>query len=659
MRQNIQVNPAQKVFEAFMDFSGGLNTEVSNEKLRENEYSKLLNADLSGKSSARLRYGRSSVVSQLGVAQGIFFYYRKGMDYPDTIEAVGGRLYVREGLGSILTEIPMLDGTVAFTFQATLPIEAVQYKETLFIATGTKLVELTYTTGWDAKVVVPYIPTVMEAIYIGTNGLADNPDAYIQDGVSSSGLVEAIGIKPEYRTAAKNVPITMTAYINVPSGYTGTIDYRWERRKSSETTWVEALAWTTDAKSHDFSFDTATEYDIRVSARKTADTNPPDPIQQYVLTSYEVKAVEDRTSVSPVDALSKCRKILLHWDRILLYDDGTYSYQMYISDLQNGRYFPVSNTINFDIGKQEPITTAIRFQDMLVVFTKTTIQTLVGKSVETYARYQIHDIIGCIAGWSAKVVGNNIYFLSHEGVHALKPNPYRLETMNVARIDGNIKSSVPYDEDACAVVHDSMYWLAFPQQKEIYRYYYETGAWAKDSSARLDIKQFLLYGEDVYNMTSDGYILQHDPTIFTDAGTFYEMDVESKLLDLSASFNQKKLKRFYMLAKHYTTHNVDLKVTIQADAAIVLTPHSGYTEVQADGSVVWVSVTEPNFKFYTGTSFGAWIVGSSAFGNVDLSVQKASIRGKCRRVKVRFQGGGDGKSCEVFGFGLEFKMKKV
>src|SRR5690606_4939764 len=99
-------------------------------------------------------------------------------------------------------------------------------------------------------------------------------------------------------------------------------------------------------------------------------------------------------------------------------------------------------------------TTAVRFQNMLVVFTKTTIQTLVGKSTEDYERYQIHDGIGCIAGWSAKVVGNYIIFLSHEGVHALRPNPYRLDTMNVDRVDAQIKSEMPTDENACAVVTD-------------------------------------------------------------------------------------------------------------------------------------------------------------------------------------------------------------
>lgn len=659
-RQDIRINPAEKLFEAFMDFSGGLNTEITNEKLEENEFPVMLNVDLSGRSSARLRYGRKLIANRHGAkAQGIFFYYRDGEAYPDTILALDGRLFVKPHDATEFSLVPTRDlNNNPFDFQTTRTVEAVQYRSTMYIATGTRLVELEHDGDWKAKVVEPYTPTVMEAIYIGTNGLADNPDSYIQDGVSVTNNVEAIGIKPQYRTAAVNVPITMTAYINRPSGYTDSVDYKWEYKKSSENSWTVSADFEEDEKAHEFAFDTATNYDIRVTVRKNGDTADPELPQTYVMTGYEVKAVEDRTGVHPVTGIHTCNRIVLHWDRILLYGDTHNPFQMYVSDLQNARYFPVSNTINFDTGKQEAITAAVRFQNMLVVFTKTTIQTLLGKSTDDYERYQIHDGIGCVAGWSARVVGNNVLFLSHEGVHALRPNPYRLDTMNVKRVDEQVKSEMPTDENACAVVTDSQYWLCFPDRKEIYRLYYETGVWVKDKSNNLDIVQFLLYGEDVYNITSKGNLYQHDTTTFTDAGLDYEMVVETKLHDLSASFNNKKLRRLYVLARHYPTHSTELYVTVQADSSIVLSPESGEVILHENGSVQWIERTEPNFHYYTGTILGAWIMGTSAFGDLTLSVQRANIRGKCRRVKVQFRGG-KGQPIEIFGFGLEFKMKKI
>lgn len=660
MRQNIQVDPAQKVFEAFVDFSGGMNSEITNERLRPNEYPVMENIDLSGRASARLRSGRWKLFEHTGTAQGMFFYYRDGAAGPDHILAISGRLYVTMNGSTTSVELPMFDGAAPFTFQTTKTVEAAQYKKVLFVATGTKLIEITWTgSAFTAQVVVPYKPSVMEAIYIGTNGLSPDPDGYIGDGASSSGNVEALAIKPPFSYGAVGEPMTMTAYINIPSGYGGTVDYKWEFKKSSETTWVVLSDYTTSKKTQAVVFDTATKYDVRVTVKKTADGPPPSTqlSAQYVLSNYDVRQVADRPPVLPYVGLNQCRKIILHWDRLLMSGDDSSPYQMYISDLSNPRYFPTTNTISFDLGKQEGISAMVRFQDMLVVFTKTTIQTLVGKSVEDYSRFLIHDGLGCVAGWTAKVVGNQVYFLSHEGFQALKPNPYRLETMNVSRIDAVIKTEVPTDTNACAIVSQSMYWVCFPDKNLIYRFYFEDGVWVRDKSPKLNIMQFISYGEDVYNMTKTGSLLKHDSTIYKDDGVVYELLIETKSHDLSATFNYKKLKRIYLIARSYQIFSSSLSLTVYADSAIVMTPESGHAEVQPDGSVIWVDDTQPNYHFTGGTSLGSWIMGESLLGEVSLSVQKSSIRGKCRRVKLIFKAG-SGTPFELFGFGLEFKLKK-
>jgi hypothetical protein len=72
---------------------------------------------------------------------------------------------------------------------------------------------------------------------------------------------------------------------------------------------------------------------------------------------------------------------------------------------------------------------------------------------------------------------------------------------------------------------------------------------------------------------------------------------------------------------------------------------------------VWTTTTTPNIEFFNGTNFGHWTLGESPFGEQYISVQKARIRGKCRRVKVKFVNSQD-KEVEIFGFGLEFKLKK-
>lgn len=754
-RQNITPNVAQKLFEAYLDYSGGHVSEISNERLKDNEFPVLENADLSGRGSAMLRYGREDIFPSYPYdttkvkGQGIFFYYRQGQPEPDMIVAVDGQLWrvdkqqnttlnhyksnTLESLKNrtlndlttpyILIKIPIMDSskitdpaTREFTFQKEKSIDAVQYKTDMFFATGTKLCELTFDTSdawvldkdytkdqmikhsgnvykcktagkstaapthlsgdwldagtgtgtlewsfvsyeWSAKIVVPYSPTNMEAIYIGTNGLADDPNAYVKDTVGEA--IKVAGIQPDKRKGNVNQITKFTAFV-VKTSESQALDYMWQYRKSSDTSWITGRTWTADTaggKTWDFTPDTIIPYDIKCDIRQTGTSSP---TATLTLQAYDVYPTEDKLLNKPLDssAMHRCRRIILHWDRLLLAQDDRNPYQMYISDLAAPRYFPSSNTIHFDTGKQEPITAIVKYRGLLVVFTKSTIQTLSGKDVSTYIRNLVHDSIGCTAGSTAKVVGNNIIFLSHEGIMMIKPNQLILEAMNVQRIDYPIKSEVPNDENACAIVSDGQYFLCFPNHKIIYRLYYDAGMWVRDKSSKLDIIQFAVYGETVYNITSTGKVYRHNENVFTDSGEPYKMVLESKFLDLSASFNYKKLKKLHVLAKHFTTHDVKVSVKVQADSAIVLDPEIGQATVDPiTGEVVWNQSIEPNMEFNTGTSFGNWVLGKSAFGDVALSVQKAAVRGKARRIKVTITYEG-GKACEIYGFGLEFKLKK-
>lgn len=662
-RQQTSFDPASKEFEAYLDFSGGHNSDVGNERLNDNEFPLMLNVDNSGRGSAKTRYGRIAMASPnsqglASVGQGLFNYYREGSVAPDIVMACDGQLFLHSQ-GSV-TKIPITDGAnLDFRFQATASVEAAQYQNNLFIATGTKLVELAYEAGsHKAKTVTPYSPTAMEVQYIGTNGLADNPNEYIQDGTASGSFVEVIGIKPQLRNGSVNTDITMTAFINRPTGYAGTIDYKWEFKRTTELSWPTTpfKDFTVDLKTTTMKFDSPTKYDIRVTVRKTGEATPAN-YREYTLSSFTVNPTADPASMS-VSGIQKCRKIMLHWDRLLLCGDSERPYQMYISDLQNPRFFPVPNTITFDFGKQEPITAVVRFQDMLVIFTRSTIQTLVGKSTDDYKRFMIHDGIGCVSDKSAAVVGNNLMFLSQDGVYMLKPNPYRLETLNVGRVDQAVQREIDTSaSNACSIVHDSQYWLCFPDKKIIYRYYYERKVWVIDKSENLNVAHFLHSSDDVYNLTADAKLFKHDRDTFTDAGAVYNMEIQSKFLDLSASFNNKSLKRLYVLAKHYKTHDVDMFVTVKADSSIVLTPDSG-TIVDGPNGWYWGTTTEPNFEFLRGTTFGNWIMGESPFGDTELSVQRATIRGKCRRVRVSFSIPSSTPS-EIYGFALQFKLKKI
>jgi hypothetical protein len=581
------------------------------------------------------------------------------------IIAVKGKLYVMEAGSTETKSIDMKDGTNTFTFQTELPIEGVMMGEKMYIATGTKLLELSYADGddadtepdqWKCTTVVPYTPNTMEAIYIGTNTLAPDPSNYISDktGNVNDPLV-VNGIKAIKPTGTMDVSNQFVAYTTKPSGMT--LQFKWEVKSPQDTTWIVAKDWTDDpaGKTLDYKFLYAETWTVKVTAR---DKVTPATTSSYQIVSYKVNSIEDKEANKVVDAkgIQTCRKIMNHWDRLVLAGDSVNPSQVYVSDLSAPAYFPTPNVLVFDGGKKEPVTSLVRYRDYLVIFTKTTIHTLGGRSPQDYQVGMIHDGIGCIAPRSAKVVGNHIFFLSAEGIHYLRPNALVLESLNVFRVDQQIKGQVTKDENAVAMVYDAQYWLCIPSKFEIYRFYYDSGIWAKDSSTKLNFVAFSNYGSDIYELTAMGALYKQDPTYYMDDDEIYTMQVDSKFLDLSASFNYKKLKKIYVMARHFTD-NVYIAVKVFADSAIALNPDQGEAIVQ-DGSVVWKSETKPNMDFYAGTALGSWVLGKVPLGVTETSVQKASVRGKCRRVKVSFKHM-ENTPCEIYGFGLEFKAKKV
>ena len=863
MRQRITPNPEERLFEAYMSFEGGHNSEIANDKLRDDEFVVMENTDLSNRGSARRRTGREMFLAGLvGNPQGHFLFYELNTADPYHLFAAGGKLFYKNG--SSVTEIPILDsetgvawtttlkitakpttngnitinlkgtafvvpvlssmtiedvatkiyntefdgfvvkrigkdtvrftaeevgnyagaptfspastgvtatfaGTVSgtnasnLTFQTTRDVEAVQYGTALYIATGTKLVEVTHDDNvWKAQTVMPYTPSMQEVIFIGTNSLAEDPTAFVQDTESPN--LQMAGIAPSTKSSAVNTDTRFNAYISKPTSITS-VEYKWEYRKTGSTeivngvaevvsikitasatsngnvlitldgvpysvavtsgmnatavagairakefinwttggtgdtvtitcnskgartpstynpsatgaagtltiptkgengnsTWTLGQDWKADIQGKTFilNVDDAGSYDIQAWVRDSAD---PTNVNNTTLSGYKIDSVMDRKNIlQSSEGIRTCNRIMLHWDRILLYGDTINPFLMYVSDLQNPAYIPTNNIISYDTGKLEPINSVLRFQDYLVIMTITTTQTLLGKDPSSYERYLIHDTIGCIAPKSAVVVGNQIIHMSYTGISALRPNPYRVEVMNVKRLDVQIHSEILArinQTNAAAIFYDNQYWICFPDDKVIYRFYYEQSVWVRDKSNRLDIKQFTAHGGKAYNLTKTGNVYTHESDVWKDVDDVYDMNVNAKMYSLGYDFNNKKLRRMYVIARHFS-EDVPLYVEVWSDSALIVTPEEGHVEISEDGEhTTWVTTTTPNMHFYSGTVLGSWILGVNPLGDVQISVQKVNLQGKCRRVRVNFRHSED-SPCEIYGFGFEYKLKKI
>lgn len=499
--------------------------------------------------------------SRFGNGQGYFRYYKDNGKF-ETIVAVNGRL-ILDGGDLAIQGLPS-------GFQTERMIEAVQWKNILFIATGTKLVEY---DGIVAKVVEDYKPLPLEYLYVGSNALAAFPDNFMSDGVHDNLRIE--GIVPDLRKGITNQPTKFTAFISKPESM-GQIEYKWEYKIANRDTFILGRDWSSD-KTWTFTPKDLGDYVIQLSARGPLPVSGavPDPeisqIPVYKVTPFNENKVIDTSQ------MHTCNRIILHWERLIMYGDQKNTSRIYISHVNNPRYYPTNHSLDFENNEQEPLQKLVQYRDMIVAFMPSSIQALYGKAPigdEPYRRVVIHTGLGCIAPESPKVLGNWIVFLSREGIHLLKTIGTVDDKMNVEKIDLPISNQIPLDTDAAAIVYDNQYHICFPKKQTRFRFYmdYRTRPWTKDVSPLFDFCRFYEWNGDLVaqsQLTGKTYLF--DETVYDDAGHEFQAKVAFKKYDFGEPHNPKKLKEQQLILTNESSDK-NVNVAVYGDDNLIIGP---------------------------------------------------------------------------------------
>lgn len=575
--------------------------------MQDNEFTNLSNIDLGERGSLKRRTGMTShLVSPVsGKGQGYFRYYLDANTFHEIL-AVNGKIY-KDGVEIVITNLT--------SFQTERPIEAVQYKDKLYIATGSKLVVYDGTT---AKVIEPYAPEPLEALYVGTNGLAADPDNFMQDSTGATTRIDGVTFSSRYGRV--NESVTMTAYVTLSNSEI--LEYKFEERRPEmkEGFWEIGQDWST-SKSYTFTADYEGDLQFRVWIREQGTTVE---LNQYIVPKYKIKPVTDPADDEVnTSTIHSCNRIILHWDRLVMYGDPTNYDVMYISHLKKPDYFPVPNSLRFDNGRQEGITKIIQYRDTLITFTPTTIQAVYGKSPLDFQRITINSGIGCIAPASAKIMKNYVTFLSKEGIHVLKTIGYSDNKANVEKIDVNINNLVSIHDDACAVIHDNQYHILFPRDNKRLRFYIDWGIWTKDESTKLDFDRFYEFDGVLLGQSSTtGNVLKFDDSVYTDDGLAYTDEIEFSYMDFGKPYHEKKLKELQMLYAP-TSKDANVSVTMYTDTATISNLNVDGTDLDENGN----------------------------------TVRKLRTSGKCRSVKLKAEHS-IAEEHWLLGIGFVFKSKK-
>lgn len=494
----------------------------------------------------------------------------------EEIVAKGGKFYIDGVEKKVEDDIPI---------QRERLMEAVTYYNNMYIASGSGL--LVYNGSTIAKV-EPYKPTTLEQLYIGSNALEETPfEAYDEDDIN----IKINHVKFSHRYGVINEFLTLDVGVLRPNGTT--IEYKFERRRSTDKQgyWFVGSDWSKNSQ-YTFSTDIAGEYQFRISVRIQNQTAPAD---EYIVPKYIIKPTIEEDDV-PIDAvtLDTCNRILVHWDRLILYGDDIHQDIIYISDLQNPAYFPVNNTLWFENPRKERISSIVPYRDNLVVFTPSSIQALYGTNPDNYQRVILNTDVGCIADRGAQVVQNYIIFPSHEGIMLLKTVGMSETRSNVELIDTNIKDLVEFDENAVAYVRKNQYCIVYPSSRKQLRYYYDWGVWTQDKSPSLDIVDVYVENGEIFALGSDGRLL-FDSDDYQDEGVPYTSKIATKQFNFGEPYAIKKTRELQLMMDEVEERTsmlaqVYLDVALQDDHVVQLEPGEKIYKMMIPGKGLEVRV---------------------------------------------------------------------
>jgi hypothetical protein len=503
-----------------------------------------------------------------GDTQGMFRYYTD-TGYQDIV-AINGKLYV---IVDNLTykKLPI---TGLRNFQTTKTIEAVQYRDKLYIATGSGIVIY---DGTSAYMMTAYVPNGLEALYIGTNGYAVDPSNYLQNTVGVG--VAVLGVTVDNRYGVTNQNITFTAYTQAPVGTS--LEFLFETKKIVDTTYTTAQNWSTSnvlVKS----FPSADDYMIQVSVRVAATTLT---LNQYVVPKYTVSATANQKQEDDIDYdnLSSCNRIFVHYDRLFIYGDDKHLDYLYISHLNNFTYFPRTNTIKVTDPLRGKLQSVVRYKNFLLCFTNGSIQMLEGISPTDYTITPVHTTLGTVHGHSVQILKNYVAFVGNDnGVYVLRSFNYASDDkLNVERLDDDIRDNITSLIDTSSKVLSTMtnnqYFLYIENdnQNYVYRYYYEYGVWVRDK-IDLSFKTLNTLDNNVVACdTNNGVVYKLTSNVFKDGkDKLYTMNVQSKSYNFNMPHHKKKLKQYQLITNLSSVSSI--VTTVYADNNLLITKPLNY-----------------------------------------------------------------------------------
>ena len=180
-----------------------------------------------------------------------------------------------------------------------------------------------------------------------------------------------------------------------------------------------------------------------------------------------------------------CNNVIEHFNKLMVWGSTEMPTALFYSFPDRPFYFPSKFYLEFTNEEDKPLVNVTQFMNILVAQTEDQTWGIRGNSglidaPSPYAEFSINNTVGTIAPKSVRPVRNHLFFLSKQGVIALKSLYAADEQYNIEFVDRNIRNIVPQDSEAVGIQFDNQYWLNFPNDRITLRWYIDKKAWVKD-----------------------------------------------------------------------------------------------------------------------------------------------------------------------------------
>lgn len=194
-----------------------------------------------------------------------------------------------------------------------------------------------------------------------------------------------------------------------------------------------------------------------------------------------------------------CNKVIEHFGKLMVWGSTEMPTAVFYSFPDRPTYFPSKFYLDFTNDEGAAIENVTSYMNILVAQTADRTWGIRGNSglidaPAPYVPFTINPTVGTIAYKSVRPVRNHLFFLSKQGVIALKSLYAADEQYNIEFVDRNIKNIVRQDSQAVGIQYDNQYWLNFPNFGITLRWYIDKKAWVQDVySAWNDFKGVFKY----------------------------------------------------------------------------------------------------------------------------------------------------------------------